>query len=87
MISFQTGLDKQGKDLIKTKTFTSTRLDSTEENLGKFLSYYSRLSGYSHIKTLVTDYYPITIFDLFKFKNTYLIGGEYYDYSNNYTNM
>ena len=60
MIHFQTGLDKDGKDLIKTKTFNNIRLDSTEENLGKFSSHYSRLSGYSHIKTLVADYYPIT---------------------------
>ena len=60
MIHFQTGLDKDGKDLIKTKTFNNIHLDSTEENLGEFSSYYSRLSAYSHIKTLATDYDPIT---------------------------
>lgn len=59
MIHFQTGVDKDGKDLIKTKTFNNIRLDSTEENLSKFSSHYSQLSGYSHIKTLVADYYPI----------------------------
>ena len=60
MIYFQIGLDKDGKDLIKTKTFNNIRVDSTEENLGEVSSQYSRLSGYNHIKTLVTDYYPIT---------------------------
>lgn len=64
MIQFQTGIDKDGKDILKTKTFNNIRLDSSEENLSKFSTHYGRLSGYSHVKTLVADYYPIKNADL-----------------------
>lgn len=59
LIQFQTGINKDGKDILKTKTFNNIRLDSTEDNLSKFPANYSQLSGYSHIKTLVADDYTI----------------------------
>ena len=36
LIQFQTGINKDGKDILKTKTFNNIRLDSTEDNLSKF---------------------------------------------------
>ena len=50
------GLDDDGKDIIKAKTFSNVRLDTTDEELTEFAQKYVALSSGANTKNVVADY-------------------------------
>ena len=50
------GQDDDGKDIVKAKSFSNVRLDTTDEELSNFRDKYVELASGTHIKTLVADY-------------------------------
>ena len=50
------GQDDEGKDIVKAKSFSNVRLDTTDEELSNFRDKYIELAAGTHIKTLVADY-------------------------------
>ena len=55
-IYLNVGLDDDGKDIIKAKTFSNVRLDTTEEELTEFAQKYVALSSGANTKNVVADY-------------------------------
>ena len=45
-----------GKDIIKAKTFSNVRLDTTDEELTEFAQKYVALSSGANTKNVVADY-------------------------------
>ncbi len=59
LISFITGTDSEGKDTTTTTTISNIRLDTTEDQLGKFSEKYVSLTSHPYIKALIADYYHL----------------------------
>lgn len=55
-IYLNVGLDDDGKDIIKAKTFSNVRLDTTDEELTEFAEKYVALSSGANTKNVVADY-------------------------------
>ena len=55
-IYLNVGLDDDGKDIIKAKTFSYVRLDTTDEELTEFAQKYVALSSGANTKNVVADY-------------------------------
>ncbi len=55
-IYLNVGLDDEGKDIIKAKTFSNVRLDTTDEELTEFAQKYVALSSGANTKNVVADY-------------------------------
>ena len=55
-IYLNVGLDDDGKDIIKAKTFSNVRLDTTDEELTEFAQKYVALSSGANTKNIVADY-------------------------------
>ena len=55
-IYLNVGLDDDGKDIIKAKTFSNVRLDTTDEELTEFAQKYVALSSRANTKNVVADY-------------------------------
>ncbi|WP_338506051.1 DUF1659 domain-containing protein [Turicibacter sp. KK003] len=55
-IYLNVGLDDDGKDVIKAKTFSNVRLDTTDEELTEFAQKYVALSSGANTKNIVADY-------------------------------
>ncbi|BEH90481.1 MAG: DUF1659 domain-containing protein [Turicibacter sp.] len=55
-IYLNVGLDDDGKDIIKAKTFSNVRLDTTDEELTEFAQKYVALSSGANTKNVVADY-------------------------------
>ena len=55
-IYLNVGLDDDGKDVIKAKTFSNVRLDTTDEELTEFAQKYVALSSGANTKNVVADY-------------------------------
>lgn len=53
------GIDKDGKDISKVKTFSNVRLDTTKTELTDFRDKYLALSSGAYLKALVADYYSL----------------------------
>lgn len=53
------GIDKDGKDVSKVKTFANVRLDTTKTELTDFRDKYLALSSGAYLKALVADYYML----------------------------
>lgn len=53
------GIDKDGKDVSKVKTFSNVRLDTTKTELTDFRDKYLALSAGAYTKALVADYYML----------------------------
>ena len=52
-IYLNVGLDDDGKDIIKAKTFSNVRLDTTDEELTEFAQKYVALSSGANTKNIV----------------------------------
>ncbi len=50
------GQDDDGKDIVKAKSFSNVRLDTTDEELSNFAEKYVALSSGTHTKSVVADY-------------------------------
>ena len=50
------GQDDDGKDIVKAKSFSNVRLDTTDEELSQFAEKYVALSSGTHMKSVVADY-------------------------------
>ncbi|MDO4925901.1 MAG: DUF1659 domain-containing protein [Turicibacter sp.] len=50
------GQDDEGKDIVKAKSFSNVRLDTTDDELSEFRDKYIALASGTHTKTLVADY-------------------------------
>lgn len=50
------GQDDDGKDIVKAKSFSNVRLDTTDDELSEFRDKYIALASGTHTKTLVADY-------------------------------
>ena len=55
-IYLQDGIDEDGKDITKVKTFSNVPLDTTDEELSNFAEKYVALSSGTHTKSVVADY-------------------------------
>ena len=55
-IYLNVGVDDEGKDIVKTKTFSNVRLDTTDDELSEFASKYVALSSGANTKNVVADY-------------------------------
>ena len=55
-IYLNVGLDDDGKDVIKAKTFSNVRLDTTDEELTEFAQKDVALSSGANTKNVVADY-------------------------------
>ena len=55
-IYMNVGLDDDGKDIIKAKTFSNVRLDTTDDELTEFATKYVALSSGTNTKNVVADY-------------------------------
>jgi len=55
-IYLNVGLDDDGKDIIKAKTFSNVRLDTTDEELTEFTQKYVALASGANTKNVVADY-------------------------------
>ena len=55
-IYLNVGLDDDGKDIIKAKTFSNVRLDTTDEELTELAQKYVALSSGANTKNVVADY-------------------------------
>ena len=58
-IYLNVGLDDDGKDIIKAKTFSNVRLDTTDEELTEFAQKYVALSSGANTKNVVADYHML----------------------------
>lgn len=50
------GQDDEGQDIVKAKSFSNVRLDTTDDELSEFRDKYIALASGTHTKTLVADY-------------------------------
>ncbi|MBS3199518.1 DUF1659 domain-containing protein [Turicibacter bilis] len=50
------GQDDEGNDIVKAKSFSNVRLDTTDDELSEFRDKYIALSSGTHTKTVVADY-------------------------------
>ena len=50
------GQDDEGKDIVKAKSFSNVRLNTTDEELSNFRDKYVALSSRTYNKTVVADY-------------------------------
>ncbi len=50
------GVDDEGKDIVKAKTFSNVRLDTTDDELTEFAEKYVALSSGTNTKNVVADY-------------------------------
>ena len=50
------GFDDDGKEIVKAKTFSNVRLDSTDAELSEFAEKYVALSSGNNTKNVVADY-------------------------------
>ena len=55
-IYMNVGLDDEGKDIVKAKTFSNVRLDTTDDELTEFAQKYVALSSGTNTKNVVADY-------------------------------
>ncbi len=55
-IYMNVGLDDEGKDIVKAKTFSNVRLDTTDDELTEFAEKYVALSSGTNTKNVVADY-------------------------------
>ena len=55
-IYMNVGLDDEGKDIVKAKTFSNVRLDTTDDELTEFSQKYVALSSGTNTKNVVADY-------------------------------
>ena len=55
-IYLTTGQDDEGKDIVKAKSFSNVRLDTTDDELSEFRDKYIALASGTHTKSVVADY-------------------------------
>ena len=55
-IHLTAGQDDEGKDIVKSKSFSNVRLNTTDEELSNFRDKYVALSSGTHTKLVVADY-------------------------------
>ena len=55
-IHLTAGQDDEGKDIVKSKSFSNVRLNTTDEELSNFRDKYVALSSGTYNKTVVADY-------------------------------
>ena len=55
-IYMNVGVDDEGKDIVKAKTFSNVRLNTTDDELTEFATKYVALSSGTNTKNVVADY-------------------------------
>ena len=55
-IYMNVGVDDEGKDIVKAKTFSNVRLNTTDDELTEFAQKYVALSSGTNTKNVVADY-------------------------------